>query len=194
MPPPLLVIITGLPCTGKTTLARTIAAGLGLPLLAKDDIKERLFDSLGWSDREWSKKLGRATFDLLFYFIEVELRAGHSLIAEARFFSQYHLEVFQEMQQRQPFRPLVIECVADGEILLRRFIGRSESGERHPGHVDHTSYAEAEAVFLHEEPLPFDLGGKYIAVNTNDFSRVDPQELITGIRRELERGEVEMDD
>ena len=39
--PPLLVVVTGEAATGKTTLARALAAELGLPLLAKDDLKER---------------------------------------------------------------------------------------------------------------------------------------------------------
>lgn len=186
MPVPLLVIITGLPCSGKTTLARKIAAETCLPLVTKDDIKERLFDSLGWSDREWSKKLGRATFDLLFYFIELELCAGNSLIVEAPFFPQFHKESLQQIQQRQPFRLLVIECVADGEILLKRFIQRSESGKRHPGHVDQTSYEEAKENFLNKEHVPCDLGGHYIAVNTNDFLQVNVIELVSVIRAGFE--------
>ena len=55
---PLLIVVTGAPCAGKTTLARRIAETFRLPLIAKDDIKESLFDSLGWKDREWSKQLG----------------------------------------------------------------------------------------------------------------------------------------
>jgi len=185
MQPPLLVIITGLPCTGKTTLSRKIATELRLPLIAKDDIKERLFDSLGWSDREWSKKLGRATFDLLFYFIELEISAGRSLMVEARFFPQFHTEILQKIQQRHPFRPLVIECVAGGEILYQRFIQRCESGERHPGHVDQTSYAEE--TLRRGKPAPFDLGGKYIAVDTSDFNQVDERKLVSAICAELEQ-------
>jgi predicted kinase len=64
---PLLVIVSGPPCSGKTTLARWLAKELALPLIAKDNIKELLFDHLGWSDRAWSKKLGRATYPLIYY-------------------------------------------------------------------------------------------------------------------------------
>lgn len=67
-----VVIITGLPCTGKTTLARRIGSELSLPVVGRDDIKERLFESLGWKDREWSRMLGRASWDLLYYLV----RAG----------------------------------------------------------------------------------------------------------------------
>ena len=37
---PLLILVTGLPCSGKTTLAVRMADELGLPLVTKDDIKE----------------------------------------------------------------------------------------------------------------------------------------------------------
>jgi glycosyltransferase involved in cell wall biosynthesis len=47
-----LVVVTGPPASGKTTLARVIARELGWPLLAKDDITETLFDALGTGDRE----------------------------------------------------------------------------------------------------------------------------------------------
>ena len=42
---PLLVLVTGLPCAGKSTLARQLAAGLELPYHAKDELKERLFEA-----------------------------------------------------------------------------------------------------------------------------------------------------
>ena len=80
----------------------------------------------------------------------------------------------------------MIELVADGDILLKRFIQRSELGERHPGHVDQTTYGEAVKTFCGEKPLPFDLGGRYIEVDTSDFSKVDPNALVSAIRAEME--------
>lgn len=69
-----LIIISGMPGSGKTTLAKSISAELSLPLIEKDSIKELLFDSLGWNDREWSKKLGKVSYELMDYFIEQQLR------------------------------------------------------------------------------------------------------------------------
>jgi predicted kinase len=54
----LLIVITGLPGTGKTTLGRKLAEELALPFISKDDIKELLFDGLGWEDRAKLKKWG----------------------------------------------------------------------------------------------------------------------------------------
>ena len=63
---PALIIVTGPPGTGKTTLSRQIAAHFDLPLLNRDAFKEILFDTLGWSDRAWSQRLGGASYNALF--------------------------------------------------------------------------------------------------------------------------------
>ena len=52
-----LVVVTGAVASGKTTVAVPLARALGLPLLAKDTVKEALFDSLGTGDPDWSKRL-----------------------------------------------------------------------------------------------------------------------------------------
>lgn len=133
---PLLLIITGLPCSGKTTVARRVAAALNLPLLTKDDLKERLFDTLGWSDRAWSRKLSAATYAILYYLIEAMLAGGASLAVEGNFPPQQAGEQLNAIRQRLPFRAGVIECVARAEVLKQRWRQRAETGGRHPGHND----------------------------------------------------------
>ena len=176
-PPPCLVIITGLPCSGKTVLAERIAVQVRLPLITKDGIKERLFDSLGWSDRAWSKKLGGATYELLFYFMEQLLAAGQSLIVESNFYPAFHLERFLAIQQRAPYRALQIQCVAEGEVLVRRFRQRWERGERHPGHVDPETYTELDATLRKGKQPPLEVGGAYLEVDTNDFALIDYERI-----------------
>src|SRR5450759_1043464 len=104
MPKPLLILITGPPCTGQTPLGRSIASEFYMPFLNKDSIKELLFDSLGWSDREWSKKLGLASYALLYYFLDIQLKAGISLIVESNFHPTFDIEKFHALQEKYNFQ------------------------------------------------------------------------------------------
>src|SRR5438552_4231834 len=102
MPGNRIVIVTGAPCTGKTTLGKRLADDLQLPFLSKDRIKETLFDTLGWSDREWSRKLGAATMEVLYSFMETELAAGRSFLVECNFKPEFDTSKFLRLKEKYP--------------------------------------------------------------------------------------------
>ena len=182
---PLLIIVTGAPGTGKTTLARRIAQGFRLPLVAKDDIKELLFASLGWKDREWSKQLGHATMRLLFYFEEMQLAAGSSCILESNFRADLAATEFRALQAKHAFVPLQVVLKCERGVLTQRFRARGDSGARHPGHVDHSVGDEELAAILASDYRALDIGGKVIEIDTADFSKMDCRALLSAIESEL---------
>jgi predicted kinase len=175
--PPLLIIVTGQPCAGKTTLARRLAADLDLPLVSRDAIKERLFDTLGWSDREWSRRLGRASYALLYDTAELLLRAGQSLIIESNFSAVHLIDDLRKLKQEAGCATLVVHCRAEWETLARRFRQRSASGERHPGHVDDQALdetlAEIQQRLARREDAPLDLDGPVLTLDTTDLAAID---------------------
>ncbi|WP_010291748.1 AAA family ATPase [Clostridium senegalense] len=63
-----MIIITGAPATGKTTLSNELAKKYGLPKINKDEIKELLFKSLEVKDSKWTTELGIASFELTYFF------------------------------------------------------------------------------------------------------------------------------
>ena len=60
-----VVVVSGAPASGKSTLAPALAAELDLPLLAKDAVKDALVDVLGAPDLPRSRELGRAAVQVL---------------------------------------------------------------------------------------------------------------------------------
>jgi hypothetical protein len=180
---PLVIIISGPPCTGKTTLGQRIAAEFHLPFIYKDGIKERLFDTLGWSDRAWSKKLGYPTYAILQYFIEIQLQGEVSFVVESNFPQDFGTEIFSKMQSRYDFEPFQIQCRSEGNVLLQRFIERGKSGKRHPGHVDTSTIDEFKEGLLRGKLDALDIGGTLYEIDTTDFRDIDYATLFETIRR-----------
>lgn len=179
---PILVIVSGAPASGKTTLGRRLAAEFQLPFVGKDDIKEILFEQLGWSDRAWSIKLGIATYHLMYQAIEVQLRAHRSLIVESNFKGEHATAKFLSLKSQYDCSTFQVLCRADPQVMLERYQRRWESGERHPGHLDHIVYEELAVTQTEDDYRLLLIGGASVVVDTTDFATANFQLVSQSLR------------
>jgi predicted kinase len=185
MQPTTVILITGHPAAGKTTLARYLAQELRLPLICKDALKETLLDSIGWHSDEDSRRLSIAAWTLLYEQVEELLRAGVSHVVEANFTPEYADTRWQRLANTYPFRLIQLRCEADGDTLLQRYRDRITTGERHPGHVDGSNEPALISLFFAGPPGWINCPSKRLRVDTNRLSPTTGQSLYETVLRQL---------
>ena len=77
-----LILVAGMPATGKTTFASYLSAHLHVPMVSKDFVKERLYDAVGFRSRAEKVKLGAAAMQIMYDFADSCLSAGTPVILE----------------------------------------------------------------------------------------------------------------
>lgn len=180
-----LILVSGLPASGKTSLAEEIGKALALPVINKDAIKELLFDTLGWSSRDWSKKLGGASMEVLWFIAERHTRAHSSIVLESNFVKEFADSQIAKLRAEWPVRVIEVHCTADREVLVERYRKRAEDGERHPGHME---WDEGD---MEKDLIPQIRGAKdltlgqtdaLIEVDTTDFEALDIPSVVEQVR------------
>ena len=132
MKPGRVLVVTGLPGAGKSTLAAELARRYRLPLLGKDFIKEPLLDVLGAADPSASRKLSDASFATMFRLAAEWVRGGHGFILEGNFRPGEH-----EAPLRVAFgsvQAVQVLCRVSEAERVTRLAARQADPSRHAGH------------------------------------------------------------
>lgn len=134
MSTPTLVVVSGGPGTGKTTLAHELARVLGCPAIIRDEIKQGMVMSHPGYQSGGDDPLNYPTLDAFFGVLKVLLKVGVTVVAEA---------AFQDRLWRPNLEPLtglahlrVIRCTTDADIAHDRIIQRAKEDAHRAAHGD----------------------------------------------------------
>lgn len=186
---PILILVNGLPGTGKTTLAAKLSRDLKLPCMGKDMLKEFFYDTLSIKGREQSRMIGQAVIEMLYTLAETYLSHKQSLIEECPFFVEFGRPKFQAILANHPARVIEVYCHTDKGERRKRVIDRNEGGDRHQGHVEALNYLGVDDPEPFDDYAPLEIGD-LIKVDTTHFGDSEYDLLLTDIRSRIKRGTI----
>lgn len=167
---PLFVVVSGPPASGKTTLAPPLARELGLPLVAKDSIKDALMSVLPVPDVDASRQMGRAA---VMAMLAVAADSPVGAVIESNFYRS----LARQQLSRLPGRVVEVFCRCDREVARQRYTARA--GTRVAGHFDRVR--TIEELWNDEVAEPVAGGWPLLDLDTN--RPVDVGEVARFVRR-----------
>jgi predicted kinase len=132
---PSLIVVTGRPASGKTTLAHTLAQTVHCPAFCRDEFKEGFVNSANGTHGELGNDVNRQASEAFFAAIELMISRRISLVVEAAFQHQIwaaKLEPFCRVSN-----VAIVICTVDPTLARERFMTRaSEDSARERFHGD----------------------------------------------------------
>jgi predicted kinase len=154
-----VIVVSGAPGTGKSTVAVALAAELRWPLLSLDTIKESIADVLGLGEEDWSDRVGDAAAEVVF-----------------RLCGQFPDAIAEGWWRRERRDRALVEfaaavevfCHCNPQIVARRMRDRHGAG-RHPIHRDVINPSLIDqAAALAAMVTPLGLGAALVRLDTGE--------------------------
>jgi len=117
-----LIVFSGLPATGKSSVAEAVARESGIPLFAKDWLAATLKHlGIGYSE-SGSSILGQAGYELLATLAQQQLRLGQSAILDSVLSWESTRHCWRKIAAGYGAEWYVIECICSDEVLHRMLL------------------------------------------------------------------------
>jgi adenylylsulfate kinase len=143
----MIILMAGLPGTGKSTLARELALRVSGRVLSKDDIRHAIFvpEEIEYSSRQDDHCMHLMLEAAGYLLLRNPARA---IFLDGRPFSRrYQIEnvLTAAVSRQQPWR--ILECVCSDETARSRLAADTEADKHPAGNRDYQLYLEVKSRF-----------------------------------------------
>lgn len=154
---PVLIVMTGLSGTGKSTVARRVARALGAPIFASDIVRKQLAGVGGaapaaWREGIYDPQWTQATYDQLFALAGAQLARGTPVVLDAAFLAAEQQTGAAEVAAQSGVPLVMVETVCDEATVAARLAIRAKEGTS-PSDATLATYQRQRAALVAAPPL-----------------------------------------
>ena len=131
---PTVIVVSGRPGSGKTTLARSIGDWLHLPVVGRDVIKTGMHATSDIDQPSDTRRFSEASYQATYDLVRLLLSRGVSLIVESAFHAEFAEAPLRALTADSHVVHLRTHAATD--VSVDRYVRRHLSGERHVAHDD----------------------------------------------------------
>lgn len=117
----MLVLVCGLPATGKSNLARSLTRKMKAQILNTDIVRKELFEKPAYSDEE--KEL---VYDVTFLIARYLLTNRRNVIIDGTFYKKRLRDRMREIARNVGTRFKIVECICPEDVIRKRMVRRAE--------------------------------------------------------------------
>ena len=154
---PVLVMLCGLPGSGKSHVARSLADVLPFAIIESDQVRKILFPECNYSGEEsrWVHRTCHALMAKL-------LRKGVRVIYDATNLHERHRELVYRLADGEEVKLIIVKAVAPEEVAYDRLRSREE-GDANANEVSDADWR----VYRRMERMVEPIGRNYVVVDTS---------------------------
>ena len=170
---PALIVLSGLPGTGKSTLARRLAGDLPAVVIESDRIRQSLFSPPTYSAEE-SRRVHQVCHILIGWYV----RHYNHVVYDATNLYMRHRQSVYRLAERNGAQLVVVKVTASPEVVRERLMPRrfEDPGAGPPDRYSEAGWDVYQRMRRQAEPIQ----REHIVVDTSDG------DLQPGVRRLLE--------
>lgn len=163
-----VVLVNGVPASGKSTVARALSERTGWPILALDTIKNPFLEVIEGVDRTFNRTLGKASYKAIWSLV-ADAPSGTSVIVDAWFGFQPAELLEQYLRDAGVTETAEVWCHAPPDVVVERYASRLDA--RLPGHPGAAYLPELAELAARAQPLR---RGPILEIETTQATDIAP--------------------